>query len=583
MIGKTVSHYRILAALGRGGMGVVYRAEDTRLGRSVALKFLSEELAQSSEAVERFRREARSASGLNHPHVCAVHDIGQYEGHPFIVMELLVGQGLDRQVANGPLPLPRILELGIQVADALAAAHAAGIVHRDIKPTNIFITERGDAKLLDFGLATAARTAASPAATTGGMSLDQLTSPGAVLGTVAYMSPEQVRGESLDARTDLFSLGAVLHELATGRKAFSGATPGTVHDAILNRAAAAATRLNPDLPPRLEEIINRALEKDRKLRYQSALDLRTDLERLRRDTGSGLTPASAAAGTGQPAASWWRRPATLRAGAVALVALSAAAVRLLGPPADGVSIDSVAVLPFANDSGNPDTDYLSDGITESVISDLSQIPSLRVTARSTVFRYRERAEDAQAVGRALRVRAVLSGRLLQRGDIVVVRTELIDVSDGSQLWGGENSSAATNVFEIQRAISREISERLRLRLTDQERQRLAKRPTESNEAYLLYLRGRYHWGKRNTGDLAKAIDFFNQAIAIDPAYASAYAGLADAYNLSSYFNLSRPRDLMPKSKAAAARALELDPGLAEAHISLGYTSFSYDWDLAAAA
>ena len=584
MIGTTVSHYRILEPLGRGGMGVVYKAQDIRLHRTVALKFLSEELSQDTQAGERFQREARAASGLNHPNVCAIHDIGEHDGRPFIVMELLDGLPLNQRIAGQPLTLDQILELGAQIADALAAAHAAGIVHRDVKPANIFVTARGTAKLLDFGLATAETPhAAEPAGgASGGTTFQPLTSPGSVLGTVAYMSPEQVRGTTLDARTDVFSLGAVLYEMATGRQAFAGATAGTIHDAILNRTPTGAARVNPELPPRLEEIINRALEKDRTLRYQDAADLRADLQRLRRDIDSGRMIAAGSQDASPTPTPWWRRPALLVACAIAVAALVAAAARFASLPTRAEVIDSVAVLPFANGTGNADTEYLSDGLTESLINNLSQVPSLRVTARSTVFRYKGRQVDPQTVGRDLRVRAVLSGRLLQRGDRLIARTELMDVSDGSQIWGGEYSSTADSVFELQNDLSREISEKLRLRLTSEERRRLEKRHTEDSDAYRLYLQGRYHWHKRTADGMRQAIDHFNQAIDRDPAYALAYAGLADAYNLSSFFNLFRPRDIMPKAKAAAARALEIDPDLAEAHISLIYSSFTYDWDYAAA-
>ncbi len=583
MIGTTVSHYRILSALGRGGMGVVYRAEDTRLQRTVALKFLSDDLSHDSQAIGRFQREARAASGLSHPHVCAIHDVGEHDGRQFIVMELLQGAALHQHIAGRPLPLHEILELGIQIADALAAAHAVGIVHRDIKPANIFVTERGAAKLLDFGLATARerREAGAAAGASGGTTLERLTSPGTILGTVAYMSPEQIRGETLDARTDLFSSGAVLYEMATGRQAFAGATAGMVHDAILNRAPVAATRVNPELPARLDDIIDRALEKDRAVRYQDAADLRADLQRLRRDIDSGRMAASP--GTDETSTPWWRRSSTLVAAGVVLVLLAVmAATRFASLPSREDAIDSIAVLPFVNGTGDPGTEYLSDGITESVINSLSQLPSLRVAARSTVFRYKGMAADPQTVGQDLRVRAVLSGRLLQRDATLIVRTELMDVSDGSQIWGGEYSSRAANVFELQGDLSREISDRLRLRLTSEERQRLAKRHTENSDAYRLYLQGLYHWHKRTPDGILKAIDYFNQAIGKDPAYALAYTGIADAYNLGSFFNIGRPRDIMPKATAAAARALEIDPGLAEAHISLAYGSFTYDWDWPAA-
>lgn len=580
MIGTTISHYRILSPLGHGGMGVVYEAEDTRLRRRVALKFLADDLSADASAVERFQREARAASGLNHPNVCAIHDIGEHDGRQFIVMELLEGLALNELVARGPMPVQAVLDVGIQLADALAAAHAVGVIHRDVKPANVFVTGRGTAKLLDFGLATARGPDTGLSAGTAAGTTLELTGTGTILGTVAYMSPEQVRGEPLDARTDLFSLGAVLYEMATGRQAFAGATAGTIYDAILNREPVAPAALNPGIPSRLNDIITRALEKDRALRHQDATDLRADLQRLRRDLDSGRAESAAVPGP-RPSAPWWRRPVWLGAGAVLVAVLTFAARFALAPSGDD-AIDSVAVLPFANDTNDPDSEYLSDGITESVINSLSQLPSLRVAARSTVFRYKGQPTNPQQVGRELGVRAVLSGRLLQRDGRLIVRSELMDVSDGSHLWGGESSSTAENVFALQSQLSTEISERLRLRLTGEQRRRLAQPGTANNEAYRLYLRGRHEWHKLTPDSLARAITFLNQAVEKDPAYAQAYAGLADAYNLGSFFNVARPRDIMPKATAAASRALEIDPGLAEAHISLAYGSFTYEWDYDAA-
>jgi eukaryotic-like serine/threonine-protein kinase len=575
VIGQTISHYRILEKLGQGGMGVVYLAEDSRLGRTVALKFLSEELSRDPRAVERFQREARAASALNHPHICTVYDIGEHAGRHFMAIELLEGTSLQQLLASGALPTDRVLGLGMELADALEAAHAKGIIHRDIKPANIFVTDRGRAKLLDFGLA---RPPLDRQSMTAGPTQEHLTDPGAVMGTLAYMSPEQVRGDELDAPTDLFSLGAVLYEMTTGRQAFTGSTPGTIHEAILNRTPIPVGRVNPESPARLEEVINKALEKDPKLRYQHASELRADLQRLKRDNDSGSIGSRREEVPLAGTSGWRRKWPLIAGGAIVVVALLAAGMQLSGLRSKGEAINSVAVLPFVNSSGDADGDYLSDGITESLIANLSQVRSLRVTARSTVFRYKGKEMDPQKIGQELRVGAVLSGRLMQRDGVLVVRTELMDVVNGTQLWGGQYNRKVADVFALQDELSKEISDRLRLRLTNEEKLRLTKRYTDNAEAYQLYLKGLFYWNKRSPDGMQKAVEYFNRAVETDPAYALAYAGLADAYNLMSFFNIVPPSAAMPKAKAAATKALEIDGTLAEAHISLAYASFSYDWD-----
>jgi serine/threonine protein kinase len=387
MIGKTVSHYRILEKLGGGGMGVVYKAEDLTLGRQVALKFLPEQLAKDHQALERLRREARAASALDHPNICTIHEIGEHEGQPFIVMQLLEGQTLRECIQGKPLKIDTLLDLAIQIADALDAAHSKAIVHRDIKPANIFVTQRGQANILDFGLAKLApqshRVAEGGSALPTATAEELITSPGVAMGTVAYMSPEQARGEDLDARTDLFSFGAVLYEMATGQQAFSGSTPMVISEAILNRAPSAASRMNPHLPLDLEPIINKALEKDRTLRYQHAADIRTDLKRLKRDTDSGRAAAPpAGAQQGMPLPVRRRRVLLWTTGTAALAGLLGLAAWLYLSTERDKAIDSIAVLPFANTSGDPNTEYLSDGITENLINSFSQLPKLRVVPRS---------------------------------------------------------------------------------------------------------------------------------------------------------------------------------------------------------
>jgi eukaryotic-like serine/threonine-protein kinase len=567
-IGQTVSHYRIVEKIGGGGMGVVYRAEDTSLGRYVALKFLPADSLDSPAARERFLREARAAAALNHSNICTVHEIGVHEGQHFIAMELLEGQTLRQRIGRGRFKTDELVDVAIQITDALDAAHTKGIIHRDIKPANILITQSGQAKVLDFGLAklpaVRQRVGEATASTE-----DFVTSPGSALGTVAYMSPEQARGEELDARSDLFSFGVVLYEMATGQQAFSGSTSAVIFEAILNKEPTSPVRLNPELPDELGRIINKALEKDRQLRFQSASDLRADLKRLKRQSDSGRMPAVSTEVSQKKAGRRWPLYAALAAVLIAVAGMSAYLLFERAEP-----IDSIAVLPFVNVGGDSETEYLSDGITEALINSLTQLPDLRVVPRSLVFQYKGSKMDVQKAAKDLNARAILTGRV----DAGSIQAELVDIAKVSQLWGERYDLRRTNELAVQDDIKKKVAQKLRLRLTAAEQGALNKQYTTNNEAHRLYLMGRYHWNKRTWAGFEKGIDCFQQAIEKDPGYAHAYAGLANCYSgLAGYMKFPTT-ETFPRAKAAVARALELDPRLAEAYASLGYVAYSYDWD-----
>lgn len=584
MIGEVVTHYRILEKIGEGGMGVVYRGEDTRLGRQVAVKFLSGDLSTDAAAIERFQREARAASALNHPHICAIYDVGQHNGLPFLVMELLDGTTLRKRINKKPLHIETLLEFAMQTADALDAAHSRGIVHRDIKSANLFVTGRDQIKVLDFGLAKLAErrleTTDDSAAT---MLADgrspHATAAGEALGTLSSMSPEQARGDDIDARSDIFSFGTVLYEMATGHDPFTGKTSALTFNAILNETPVPVTSLNPALPAEIDRIVAKSLEKDRTLRYQTIADLRADLKRLSRETGaSQLTPVSypsAKTAAIKPAGAPARRTLLL-AGIAVVLALGAAGYFFRGWGTSG--LDSVAVLPFASTGSTADTEYLPDGLTETLINNLTQLPGLRVSARSVVFKFKNKDVDAQQIGKELNVRSVVTGRVSVRGDRLVIQAELMNVADGSQLWGDQYNRPVSDLLAVQDEIAGEILDKIQPRLSGAERKRVTKRHTDDPVAYQAYLQGRYHWNKGTIAGYKKAIEYFQQAIAKDPNYALAYAGLADSYLLLGSYWV----EAVTEAKSAADQALKIDPNLAEAHVAQGHIKLLLDWDWSAA-
>ncbi len=617
--GQTISHYQIISLLGKGGMGEVYQARDTKLERLVALKILPTNVANDAERMRRFVREAKAASALNHPHVATIYEIGEANGVSFIAMEYVGGQTLAARIDQAPMSIRELLDIGSQIADALDEAHGKGITHRDIKPANVMLTPRGQVKVLDFGLAKFTETRNSEvglrkeeAATRLQAAPDRppSTLPGLVMGTVSYMSPEQARGLPVDTRSDIFSLGIVLYEMATGQRPFVGTTTMDVLAAILGQEPAPVLTHRPDAPPELQRIVSQTLCKDREDRYQKTKDVLSDLQSLTQELALEARPrsVSSTAGNEPSATTTEQKPqaATSEVGALrttpnaveligkikhhkvgaaltlALVLAATIAAVYFNPfGARTSAIDSLAVLPFVNVGANPEAEYLSDGITDRLINSLSQLPKLKIMSRNSVFRYKGKDTDAQQAGNTLGVRAVLTGKVTQHGDDLLISTELIDVRDNSHLWGEQYSYKISNLPAAQTDLARDVSQQLRFKLSRAEQQQLAKHGTDNPEAYELYLKGRYKLNELTTDAGLKGLTYFQQAMEKDPTYALAYAGFAEAYVQATYVvttPANESAEMRAKAKDAALMAVRLDDTLAEAHTSLALIAMLQEWD-----
>ena len=582
MINQTISHYRILAKLGEGGMGVVYKAEDTQLKRTVALKFLPDRVNKDITAKERFLQEARAAAALNHPNICTIHGVEDVDGSLFIVMEYIDGGTLREK-----LPFSKIndaLSVAIQIGEALHEAHSKDIVHRDIKADNVMLTSKGQAKVMDFGLAKLKGSL-------------KLTKTSSTVGTLAYMAPEQIQGGEVNHRSDIFSFGVLLFEMLTGKLPFRGEHEAAMMYSILNEQPDSLQKHLPDVSSELVHVLNRALEKDPEDRYQHVDDMVSELRRVQRQStrvsraplgemstrpSDRKTPETHeidhALSGAKPTDRQQKRTRQFVGLATILVILVAGFIGYVVFFGKHQSIDSIAVLPFANVGADPNTEYLSDGLTESLINILSRLSHLAVMSRASVFHYKGKETDPQKAGRELGVKAVLTGRVTQRGDNLQISTELVDVSNNSHIWGEQYNKKLSEILTVQEEITKDISQQLSVRLVGEDEKKLAKHYTESSAAYQFYLKGRFHWNKRNGDDLQKAVEYFKQAIEKDPGYALAYAGLASTYAVLPEYSGLAATGFISKTETAARKALELDATLAEPHAALGLIKYAYQWD-----
>jgi len=619
--GKKLGRYEIRSQIGAGGMGEVYLAEDLRLRRNVALKILPSELSSNKDRMRRFEQEAQAAAALNHPNIATIHEIGEHDGTTFIAMEFIDGVTLREKIHQEGVELRKLLRLLQHAAEGLARAHAAGIVHRDLKPDNIMITRDGHTKVLDFGLAKLIEQTKPPTLSAEELSamptavMPQRSQPGTVIGTVGYMSPEQAQGKTkeIDQRSDIFSFGCILFEAVTGKKPFEGESVIKSLHMVVYEPAPPIADFNPSAPAELQRIVRRCLAKDPDERYQSIKEVAIELKELRREmkgTGidttvpppqkTGVPPSGGIASGPQTLPPRGGTPNThptssaeyivsgirqhkLAVGIVVLLLIVAATGLgiFLRARNSNVAIESIAVLPFENRNNDPDTEYLSDGLAESLIYGLSQLPNLKVSPTSSVMRYKGKATETKTIGNELGVHAILTGRVAQRGDSLTISVELIDVRNNKVLWGEQYDRKVSDLLVVQREIAREITDNLRLKLSGAEQRRVAKRYTDDPEAYQLYLKGRFYWNKRNREGLQKGIQYFQQAIDRDPNYALAYTGLADCYTSLGFsfdYGSLSPSEAIPKAKTAALKALETDDTLAEAHTSLAFIKLNYDWD-----